>query len=84
MQLLQLIEQGIELIVEGALLALDRDDGRQQTVDRIAALWRGGDRWNNGRKSRGVQCGGDALPRSTTSQRSARPRNRSNHTTSGL
>jgi hypothetical protein len=84
MQLLQLIEQGIELIVEGALLALDRDDSRQQTVDVIAGFRRGGERWINGRESRGFWCGGDALPRSTTSQRSVRPRNRSNHTTSGL
>ena len=43
MQLLELIEQGIELIVKGALLALDGNDGLEQTIDRFFPLAEGGD-----------------------------------------
>ena len=81
MELLQLIKQGIELLVEGALLALDGDHGREQAIDRFLSLAKGGHQDISGRRDNGLRCGDRGH---LSHLRVDRPRNKSNHYASGI
>ena len=75
-QLLQLIKQGVELLLEAALLALDGNDGLQQAVDRLLALAQRRDQSIGRARTRWTGRGG-------RNGRSRQLRNRSHRAASG-